>query len=123
MALIHTPKLKKEPDGDSSPRRRLTKDCKTLLASLPEGLYPIDWYGVLPKFKIKGDYDHDYDIMEIRVQNKINFSRILQMRKPYMVKKISVCNGDLNCIDLWTEDQITQLSSRLADMINQTYYL
>ena len=87
MALIHTPKFKRELDGDSSPRRKLTEDCKTLLASLPEGLYPINWYRVLPKFKTKGDYDHDNDIMEIRVQNKINFSRILQMRKPFMVKK------------------------------------
>lgn len=122
MALIHTPKLKKEPHTDPSSRSKSIEDCKGLLTSLPEGIYSMDWYGNFPKFKVHNDDNPDYGILEISIQNRFEFNKILQLKEPFRAKKIRICNTDLNCIESWTDEQVTQLSSRLEDIISGTYY-
>src|SRR5688572_27054928 len=100
MALIHTPKLRKEPNCDPSACRKSIEDCKVLLTSLPEGIYSMDWYGVLPKFKIHDDDIYAKGVMTITVQTKIKFSKMLRLKIPYTMKKIEICDNDLNCIEL-----------------------
>lgn len=122
MALIHTPKLKKESHIDPLSNRQYIEDCIVLLTSLPEGIYAMDWDGSLPKFEVNKDDNSDDCILEISVQNKFEFNKIIQFRVPFRMKKIKICNNDLDCLESWTEEQINQLCLRLKDIINGTYY-
>ena len=122
MALIHTPKIKKESYNDPLSKRQYIEDCKVLLTSLPEGIYAMDWGGSLPKFEAHKDDNPDNRILEISVINEFEFNKIFQLKVPFRTKKIQICNNNLDCLESWTEEQINQLCSRLKDIIYGTYY-
>jgi hypothetical protein len=122
MALIHMPKLKKESNIVISSNSQSIEDCKVLLYSLPEGIYCMDWEGPFPRFQIPDHNDTDSGIIEITIRSKFRFKEMLQIKKPSVGKKIEICDSDISCIDSWTEEQVSQLITRLEDIINGTYY-
>ena len=121
MVAILTPKLKEKPSIVPL-SKKYVEDCKVLLTNLPEGIYPMDWHGPFPKFRVHDHDNTDSGIIEINVQSKFRFKEILQLKKPFAEKKIEICDSDISCIESWTEEQVSQLVTRLEDIINGTYY-
>jgi hypothetical protein len=122
MALIHTPKIKKESYNDPLSKRQYIEDCKVLLTSLPEGIYAMDWGGNLPKFGSHKDDNPENRILEISVKNEFEFNKIFQLKVPLRMKKIQICKNNLDCLESWTKEQLNQMCSRLNDILNGTYY-
>jgi len=121
MVAILAPKLKERPCMVPLSKKSV-EVCKDLLTSLPEGIYSTDWHGPFPKFRVHDHDNADSGIIEINVQSKFKFKEILQFKKPCVEKKIEICDSDISCIESWTEEQVSQLITRLEDIINGTYY-
>jgi hypothetical protein len=122
MVAILAPKLKGKPSMVPLSKKGSIEDCNILLTNLPEGIYSMDWHGPFPKFHIHNPDNTDSGIIEITVQSKSRFKEIMQFKKSFSGKKIEICENDVSCIESWTQEQVSQLITRLKDIINGTYY-
>lgn len=122
MVAILAQKVRERPVVIPLSKKKLIEECKVLLTDLPEGIYCMDWHGQFPKFPLYNHDSSDSSIMVITVYRKLNIKEILQFKKQFFVKKTKICDNNINCIELWTKEQLSQLIARLKDTINGTYY-
>ena len=94
------------------------KESKALLQSLDEGIYSIEWEGVLPQSKnYDANINNDKKI-KIKVEYEFDLGNIFKLKKSVLSKKIGICEDDAICLEDWTTEQITELNSKLVWILN-----
>lgn len=94
------------------------KESKALLQSLDEGIYSIEWEGVLPQSKnYDANINNDKKI-KIKVEYEFDLGNIFKLKKSVLSKKIEICEDDAICLEDWTTEQITELNSKLVWILN-----
>lgn len=92
-------------------RLEIIKECKILLKSLNDGLYNINWEGTFPIVKTSQNFTEKK--IEIKVESKLEFIEILQLKKPIISKKIRICGQKPSCLENWTTDQLIEFNTKL----------
>lgn len=96
-------------------------ECKFLLDQLDDGIYTIEMKKLVRSSKEEVKNKQKDKSVKVLVETNIDLKQIFYLKKPLIIKKITISGYDLSYLDSWPHDQISELNAKLVLILHGFY--